>query len=514
MDLGTLLRLAAERTPDNEAIVDGDLRLPYAAWDGRVNTVARGLEARGLAPGDRFVLCLRNCEEWLTTYFALQRLGAIAVPINFRFASNEVRYCLEDAGAAGVLFEPATRSAVLEALRDLPACRLRLFAGADAPPGAIPLEALAEAPCPEPAEGRVDDDALSLILYTSGTTGRPKGVPRSHRNAHAGALAHIVQCGYAPGERTLGIMPLYHTMGIHSLHSMVMLGGAYVAMRDWDAAAAVDLIARERVSALYLIPTLYYDLLRAPNADAADLSCVRVLAYAGAPMLSALTEACARRFRPQVFVNHYGSTEIYTFSVCDRVAAKPGCAGRPGLHSALRIVTADPERRVLPHEVVKPGELGEVIADLASDEAFRGYWNRPEATAKALRDGWYFTGDLGFLDGDGDLSVSGRVDDMIISGGENIHPMEVEEVLARHPEVLDAAVAGTPDEKWGQKVTAFVVAANPGLSAAALDAYCRASRDLAPFKRPRQVVFVKAIPKTASGKILRRLLRDGQYETT
>jgi 2-furoate---CoA ligase len=522
MDLGTLLRFAAQRVPDTEALVDGDLRLTYAAWDARVNAVAHALRARGLAPRERFVLCLKNSEGWLTTYFALQRLGAIAVPINFRFASNEVRYCLEDAGAAGVLFEPATRGAVLEALADLPSCRLRVFAGADAPPGALPLEALAEEPCPEPrpeprpepVEGRVDDGELSLILYTSGTTGRPKGVPRSHRNAHAGALAHIVQCGYAWGERTLGIMPLYHTMGIHSLHSMVMLGGTLVVMRDWDAAAAVDLIARERISALYLIPTLYYDLLRAPNCAGADLSCVRKLAYAGAPMLSSLTQSCVQRFRPQVFVNHYGSTEVYTFSVCDRVAAKPGCAGRPGLHAALRIVTADPERRVLPHEVVKPGELGEVIASLASAEAFRGYWNRPEATAKALRDGWYFTGDLGALDAEGDLTVSGRVDDMIISGGENIHPIEVEEVLARHPHVADAAVVGTPDERWGQKVTAFVVPGDPALTAGAIEAFCKSSRDLALFKRPREVIFVKAIPKTASGKILRRLLRDGQYERT
>ncbi len=511
MDLGTLLRLTAERFPEHTAFVDGAIRLPYATWDAQVNAVAHGLAARGIGRGNRFVLCLKNSHEWLTTYFALQRLGAIAVPINFRYASNEVRYCLTNAGAAGILFAPSTRAAALEALADLPACRVRFFAGEAAAPGAIPFDTLLDAPAAGPPALRVEENELSLILYTSGTTGRPKGVPRTHRNAHAGALAHIIQCGYTWGERTLGVMPLYHTMGIHSLHSMVLLGGCTVAMQDWDAAAAVDLIARERLSALYLVPTLYYELLRAPNAPGADLSSVRRLAYAGAPMLSSLTEACVQRFRPQTFVNHYGSTEIYTFTVCDRVAAKPGCAGRPGLHSAIRIVTADPERRVLPHETVKPGELGEIIASLASDEAFRGYWNRPEATAKAVRDGWYFTGDLGALDADGDLYVSGRVDDMIISGGENIHPTEVEEVLARHPEVREVAVVGTPDEKWGQTVTAFVVPAGPGLTAEALDAFCRTSPDLAPFKRPRQVVFVESIPKTASGKILRRLLRDGQY---
>ena len=158
-----------------------------------------------------------------------------------------------------------------------------------------------------------------------------------------------------------------------------------------------------------------------------------------------------------------------------------------------------------------PGEKGEIIASLDSEEAFAGYWNRPDADAKALRDGWYFTGDMGYLDEAGDLFVSGRVDDMIISGGENIHPVEVEEALARHPEVRDVAVVGEPDEKWGERVVAFVVAGGAGLTAEALDRHCRESRDLASFKRPRRFVFVKEIPKTASGKILRRLLRDGHY---
>ena len=158
--------------------------------------------------------------------------------------------------------------------------------------------------------------------------------------------------------------------------------------------------------------------------------------------------------------------------------------------------------------MVPPGEKGEIIASLDSDEAFAGYWKRPDADAKALRDGWYFTGDMGYVDEAGDLYVSGRVDDMIISGGENIHPVEVEEVLARHPRVKDVAVVGEPDEKWGERVVAFVVPADPGVTAAVLDQHCRESRDLANFKRPRRIVFVQEIPKTASGKILRRLLRD------
>jgi 2-furoate---CoA ligase len=323
-------------------------------------------------------------------------------------------------------------------------------------------------------------------------------------------VAHVIQCGYEWGERTLGVMPLYHTMGIHALTSMAAISGCFVCQPDWSSRAALELIATERLTALYLIPTLFWELTHAPELARTDVASVRKLAYAGAPMLAPLTEACAKTFHPDVFVNHYGSTEIYTFSIFPDVRVKPGCAGRAGIHSALRLVVASTERRVGPDEAVPAGERGEIIASLTSDEAFSGYWNRPDADARALRDGWYFTGDMGWVDADGDLWVAGRVDDMIISGGENIHPVEIEDVLARHDGVKDVAVIGEPDEKWGERVVAFVVAA-PGLTAETLDRHCRASGELANFKRPRRFVFVAEIPKTASGKILRRLLRDGRY---
>jgi 2-furoate---CoA ligase len=300
-------------------------------------------------------------------------------------------------------------------------------------------------------------------------------------------------------------------MGIHSLTSMMVVNGCFVCQPDWSVREGLQLIASERLSALYLIPTLFWELVHAPEFARIDTTSVRKLAYAGAPMLATLAEACTRAFAPDVFVNHYGSTEIYTFSVRPDAPRKAGSAGWPGTHSALRVVVASTERRVGPEEIVGVGERGEIIASLDSEEAFAGYWNRPDADARALREGWYFTGDMGYIDDDGELVVAGRVDDMIISGGENIHPVEVEEILARHPLVGDVAVVGEPDDKWGERVVAFVVPRAKGLTAAALDRHCRQSADLAGFKRPRRVVFVKEIPKTASGKILRRLLRDGQY---
>ena len=507
MTLAALLERAALRRPHADAVVDGERRLTYAALAARARALAEGFRRLGVARGDRVLLVLRNRLEHVLAYWALQLLGGVATPVNFRLAPAELRYVLQDSGARVALGEASTAAALTEAAAG---AAVRLIAvGEGGPSGAVAFEDVAATrPGALPVVAGGD---FSILLYTSGTTGRPKGVPRTHRNHEAGAVAHVVQCGYTWRERTLGVMPLYHTMGIHSLTSMAAIDGCFVCQPEWSAAQALALIARERLSALYLIPTLFWDLVHAPGVAAADVSSVRKLAYAGAPMLAPLTEACVRVFRPEVFVNHYGSTEIYTFTVRPDVGAKPGCAGRAGLHSTMRVVVASTERRVGPDEVVPPGGKGEIIASLASEEAFAGYWNRPDADAKALRDGWYFTGDMGWLDAEGELCVAGRVDDMIISGGENIHPVEIEEVLARHPEVRDVAVVGEPDARLGERAVAFVVPRTSGLTSQALDAFCRAAPDLASFKRPRRVVFVRDIPKTASGKILRRLLRDGQY---
>jgi 2-furoate---CoA ligase len=504
--LAGLLERAALRRPEAEAVVDGERRLTYAELAARARALGEGFRRLGVGRGDRVLVVLRNRLEHVLAYWALQTIGGVPTPVNFRLAPDELRYVLHDSGARVALCEDATAAAVAEAATGAP---VRLVAvGEGGPAGALPFAEVGGMP----GEAAVGESDLSLILYTSGTTGRPKGVPRTHRNHYAGAVAHVVQCGYTWGERTLGVMPLYHTMGIHALTSMAAVNGCFVCQPEWRAAEALRLIEAERLTALYLIPTLFWDLVHAPGFAAGRVRSVTKLAYAGAPMLAPLTEACVRAFRPAVFVNHYGSTEIYTFTVRPDVGAKPGCAGRAGLHGAIRVVTAAADRRVGPEEVVKPGEKGEIIASLASDEAFAGYWRRPDADARALRDGWYFTGDMGWVDEEGELFVAGRVDDMIISGGENIHPVEVEDVLARHPDVADVAVVGEPDERWGERVVAFVVPRTAGLTPGALDGYCRAAPDLAAFKRPRRVVFVTAIPKTASGKILRRLLRDGRYQ--
>ena len=460
MNLALSLLYAAERRPDAEAVVEGEMRITYAQLRERAARLAGGLAAEGLGSGDRLAAVVRCRNESAQLYWACQWLGATFVPLSPRVSAAEIAYCRADSGA-------------------------RLFLQAD-----TELEPLLAEEHPGVLD--VDDEHESLMLYTSGTTGRPKGVPRSHRADRAAGLSQVVHQGYRYGDRTLGCMPLYHTMGIHSLIAMHLIGGCYVCQPEWDAETALALIERERITSLYLAPTLYHDLVWHPRLSDYDVSSVETLAYAGAAMTSALVERCAETFSPRLFVNHYGSTEIYTFSVHRDQRAKPGCAGRPALNARLRL-----------------GENGEILCHMSSDEAFAGYWNRPDADEKSIRDGWYHTGDIGRLDEDGDLWLEGRLDDMIISGGENVHPLEVEDVLARHPRVREVAVVGAPDDRLGQRVVAYVVAEGE-VEADELDAHCLSSDTLARFKRPREYRFVAELPKSPSGKILRRMLRDGE----
>jgi len=347
-----------------------------------------------------------------------------------------------------------------------------------------------------------------VMLYTSGTTAKPKGVPRRQRAERAAALAHVAQNLYARGERTLGVMPLYHTMGVRSLLAMSLIGGVFVCLPRFEIAKALALIAAEQVTNLYLVPTLYHDLLHNEHFAKTDIRSVRKLGFAGASMTDGLLKQLKAAFKPDLFVNHYGSSEIYTFTIEQDAAAKPGSAGRAGLNQRIRVVSLG---ATSPDDIAAIGEEGEIIALLAGDESFEGYWRRPDADAKALRQGWYFTGDTGYLDQDRDLFVTGRVDDMIITGGENVSPVEIESCLSLHPAVSEVAVVGLPDERLGKIVAAFVKRRGE-VKDEDLDQFCRTS-GLANFKRPRRYIFVTSIPKSPVGKLLRRQLVAGEFET-
>jgi len=509
MDLSSAFRITAARRPDALAIVDGLRRLTFAEWEGDVRAVAGGLARLGLAEGDHLLLVLKNRYEMATLYWACHALGVIFTPINWRSTAADVAYCLENSGATALAFEGVSETAAREAAsrHAAPLCLIAVAdASADGAAAFLTLRDGPALPVPPPR----DPHSVCMMLYTSGTTGRPKGVPRSHANEMAASVSQIAHNRYVFGDSAIGVMPLYHTMGVRVLLAAALLNGTFVCLPTYDPDELMTLVARERISTMFLVPTLYFDILRHPRFGGFDRSSLARIGYAGMTMTTALTEEILAAFRPELFVNYYGSSEIYTFAFCDHLDRKPGCAGRAGLNQQIRVVRAAAAATAGPDDVVPAGESGEIIASLSSPEAFKGYWRRPEADAKALRDGWYFTGDLGAFDEDGELYVLGRVDDMIISGGENIHAEEVENALVRCDLVASVAVVGVPDDRMGQKVVAFVEPASPDATPEALDRFC-AECGLARFKRPREYVLIDAIPRSPVGKILRRELRAGNY---
>jgi 2-furoate---CoA ligase len=504
LDLGTSFVASVARDPHALAVVDDGVRLTYAQWYRRISSVVAALDHIGLRAGDHIVTVLQNCEAAATLHWACQLAGIVITPVNWRAKDDELDFCIDDSESRAVVYQDVSAPAVA---RSKCASKLpRIAVGCD-DAGAIDFARVVREPAPD-ATPRVSAEDWSIMLYTSGTTSRPKGVPRRHRAERAAGIAHVAQNLYRRGERTLGVMPLYHTMGVRSLIAMSLIGGTFVCLPRYDTKRALGLIEAENVTNLYLVPTLYHDLVHAREFASSDVSSVRKLGFAGASMTDGLLKKLNEAFSPDLFVNHYGSSEIYTFTIDQNAPAKPGSAGKAGINQEIRVVKLNAASVT---DLAAPEEEGEIIALLAGDESFEGYWRRPDADAKSLREGWYFTGDTGFVDRDGDLFVTGRVDDMIITGGENVSPVEIESCLSLHPAVLEVAVVGLPDEKWGKVVTAFVKRKAP-IGEAEFDQFCRTS-GLADFKRPRRFVFVDALPKSPVGKLLRRLLVAGDYQS-
>ncbi|NMH97707.1 class I adenylate-forming enzyme family protein [Pseudonocardia acidicola] len=502
MDLATALTWAAERYPDRTAVRGTGRHLSYREWDARTNRLARAMASTGIRPGDRVALCMAGGEPLASLHLAAQKLGAVSVPLSTRFGAEELGYCLDNAAAKLLVTDSTTAERAAQATAGLGSLVVR---------GGGDLDARAEGESDAAIPDVPAETDISVMLYTSGTTGRPKGVPRTHRAEHSAAVAHAVQTQQRNGEVTLGVMPMFHTMGLRTLLASIVVGGTWVAQPAFDADESMGLILDQGVSSLYLVPTIYWSLLRTGRLGEART--LDRLAYAGAAMTPSLAEQLVEAVSPRAFVNHFGSTEIYTFTIGPDVAAKPGSAGRAGIFSRVRLVA--PQIGAPPDAIVAPGEQGQVIVSMDSPEAFAGYWERPDANEKSIRDGWYYTGDLATADEDGDLWVAGRVDDMINSGGENIYPDEIEAALIRCPAIDDVCVVGLPDERWGHAVTAFVVPAkgiDPLTAAEQAVAFARDGSGLPSLKRPKRVIAVDSIPRSGVGKTLRRTLVAGEFD--
>ena len=487
---------------------DSRRALSFAQWHERASRLANGLLALGLAKGDRVALLAYNCVEWMEMYVALARAGLVAVPINFRLTAPEVAYIASHCEARAFIAQGELRDRV-DSIRAGLAIKPQAYVSID--PGVTigwqDYEALIEAAGNEtPAEPVRPADPCAL-MYTSGTTGRPKGAVRSHEGNTLIALATALEMGFTRQDTALLVMPMCHANSLYFSHTFVHLGATCVIddRKSFDPEALLATLARERVTFTSLVPTHYIMMLGLPDATKAkyDVAAVEKLMISSAPARKDTKLAILDHFRNGRLFELYGSTEAgwVTLLRPEEQIDKLGSVGREWAGSgAIRMLDADG------HEV-PDGEVGELHS--RTPYVFDGYWKNPEKTAECFRGDWCSVGDMARRDADGYITLVDRKSNMIISGGENIYPSEVESILGAHPKVKDVAVIGVPHDKWGEAVHAVVVLhAEHQATVTELMDWCRSR--IAGYKRPQALVFMADhdMPRTATGKILHRVLRD------
>jgi acyl-CoA synthetase (AMP-forming)/AMP-acid ligase II len=501
MNVAGLLAQGAVREPGRPAWTFGDRSASYAAFGDRVAGLAAGLVRMGLKPGDRLVLLLPNAPELVEALFAAMWAGLVAVPLNWHLHPREVSYVVEHCTAAAILVAPETRTAA----EDLPAGTHVLHAGGG--PG-TDLADVSDSPI---ALAETAPDDAAWLFYTSGTTGRPKGATLTHRNLLGMTLRYYADIDQvAAGSVFVHAAPLTHGSGLYLLPAIGRAAHNVISTaRSFDPGDYLALLARHQAShAAFVAPTMLKRLVLAGDPASHDLSTLRSIVVGGAPLYLTDLRAATAAFGP-VVTQIYGQGEspmtitVMPPATTAELDADPDRALSCGrAFTGLEVRVVDPDGRP-----VATGVDGEVC--VRGDVVMRGYWADAAATDNALRDGWLHTGDLGHLDAGGHLYLTDRAKDVIITGGSNVYPREVEEVLLTHPGVREVAVIGRPDPDWGESVCAFVVAepGRPQPDPAVLIAHCRDR--LAPFKKPKEIVFIDALPKSAAGKILKRELRGG-----
>ncbi len=498
LNLGTILLAQANEQPDEAAIRAGDRTITFGELDRAARGVATSLVERGVTPGDKVALLVPNVAEFTIAYFGILYAGATVVPINVLAAAPEVTYFLEDSGARVLVVHPLFEAAGREGAKPLGADVVLAVPGDEADT----IGALAQAsPCDEPHKTSPQDTAV--ILYTSGTTGKPKGAELTHSNLFVNC-AKVVPGLIPPLERTdyraLATLPLFHSFGQTCIqNATIAAGGTFTLLPRFEPTEAFELIQRDQITIFAGVPTMYFALLHHENADAFDVSCLRVCLTGGAPMPLEVMNAFEAKFDVSI-LEGFGLSEtspVASFAVMHK-PRKAGSIGYPVWGVDMCIM--DDSGKRLPD-----GERGEIC--IRGHNIMKGYLGRPDATKEAMQYGWFHSGDVGYRDDDGCYWIVDRKKDMILRGGFNVYPREVEEVLYEHEAVVEAAVIGVPHDSHGEEVKA-VVALGAGKSATADEIKAFAKEKLAAYKYPRIVEIVDELPKGPTGKILKRELRD------
>ncbi|CAM3973015.1 long-chain-fatty-acid--CoA ligase [Tsukamurella ocularis] len=501
------LHRALQQGPDRILTVCGDRRRTVAESADRIARLAAGLTALGVAAGDRVGIVSVNSDRYHEALLAIPWAGGVVNPVNIRWSAAEIAYSLVDCGTDVVLVDDTFLGLIPAVREQAPNLRTVVYCGdGAAPEGTVGYEDLIASNAPAPDAMRSGDD-LYGVFYTGGTTGHPKGVMLSHHNVVTSAMGSIATTDLLTrGGVLLHAAPMFHLADIAAWLMGTLVGETHVILPAFEPTAAVAAMVEHGVTDSLLVPTMIQMLADSPAAAEADLSSVRRLLYGASPISEAVL-ARARTVLPNArFTQAYGMTETAPIATLldhaghDDPVLIRSC-GRAVMHADVRILDAD--------DVEAPrGEVGEIC--IRGDLVMQGYWNQPEVTAQTVRDGWMHTGDGGYMDANGYVFVVDRMKDMIITGGENVYSAEVENALAKHPAVGQVAVIGVPDERWGERVHAVIVAA-PGASATEEELRTHTRELIAGYKVPRTVSFVEALPMSGAGKILKRDLRQQHW---
>jgi long-chain acyl-CoA synthetase len=506
LTIASILAESAVRHADRTAVVLGDLRLTYAQLWAHTKQYAAVLREKGVGPGDKVAMLLPNTPHFPLTYFGALALGAVAVPVHALLKSEEIQYVLEDSGAkvlvcAAPLLGEGAKGAELAGVPVL-----AVMDGGDATIERIDSAALQATPI-EAIEAREPEDT-AVILYTSGTTGTPKGAEITHLNVTMNVLASATYSfDIGPDDVVLGCLPLFHTFGqTCCMNTAFFVGASVVLLPRFDGAQALDLLVKEKCTIFMGVPTMYIGLLEAAKSSEHRPQLKSALSGGAAlpvPVLETFTEV----FGTQV-LEGYGLTETSPVATFNQVGfePKPGTVGKQIWGVEVEVAKAEVDESI---ELLPTGELGEIV--VRGHNVFKGYLNKPDATKAAIVDGWFRTGDLGTKDADGYVSIVDRKKDMVIRGGYNIYPREVEEALLRHPAVGQVAVFGLPDPQYGEEVSAAVVLDPAGGEVTAEELSAWSKEKLAAYKYPRRIFFTDAFPLGPSGKVLKRELQE-QYK--